>query len=319
MTGWPFPMRNLSPSSMAKFQRCPEQWRRQYLLGQWERTSVTAVMGSAVHEAADTNYRYKAKTWEEQELWTDLHVEDVEIAYAEAFDKEIEEKGGPSEIDWSFKNGNYLQKLRPGQAKDNGVGLTRKYHREVAPKITPVASEEWFRITVPGVDVPIRGKIDLIEGDDEGFATRKSDLKFGRTAKEAAEASWRLQALVYMLVDKTTDRDGNVRFDGLEGLPFGWHTGSWGSARREPKIFVPDTAPGLVIPFEETTTELAQAHVRATVYNMLSLYERYGPDDPWPTPAMQHTWACGYCPFHPSKGGSCYWWTGKHDTALTLL
>jgi hypothetical protein len=310
-------MKTLSPSSMAKFQRCPEQWRRQYLLGQWDRTSVAALVGSAVHESAETNYRQKTVTQQ------DLAVEEVEVAYAEAFDNEVDEKGGPSGIDWTMGSGNYARKLRPGQAKDNGIGLVRKYHTVVAPTVMPVASEEWFRISVPGVPVDIRGKIDRVRGsfdkDDILVPFRKEDYKFGRNAKESAEASWRLQALTYMLVEQTTDREGNVVTDDIGGLPFGWQTGSWGSSRSEPKIFVPETAPGLLMPFEGTTTELAHAHIRTTVHNMLSLHGRYGPDEPWPTPAMQHTWACNYCPFHPSNGGSCYWWTGKHEAALTLI
>lgn len=310
-------MQTLSPSSMAKFQRCPEQWRRQYLLGQWDRTSVSALVGSSVHESAETNYRQKTRTFE------DLAVEDVEVAYAEAFDNEVDEKGGPSEIDWQMGSGKYANTLKPGQAKDRGVGLVRKYHTEVAPTVVPLASEEWFRISVPGVPVQIRGKIDLVRGnfdaEDVLVPSCKVDYKFGRSAKESAEASWRLQALTYMLVEATTDRDGNVVTGDIGGLPFGWQTGSWGSSRTEPKIFVPETSPGLLMPFDLTTTELAQAHIRATVNSMLSLHAMYGPDDPWPTPAMQHTWACNYCSFHPGNGGSCYWWTGRHETAVTLL
>lgn len=298
---------------MAKFQRCPEQWRRQYLLGQWDRSGAFAVMGAAVHESAETNYRQKAFTQH------DLDVEDVELAYAEAFDNEVDEKGGPSEIDWVVGSGKYERTLRPGQAKDNGVSLVRKYHTVVAPTVMPVASEEWFRIDVPGVPVPIRGKIDLIQGDMEGVPFRKEDLKFGRNAKESAEASWRLQALTYMLVNETTDREGNVVTPGIGGLPFGWQTGTWGSSRTEPKVFWPENSPGLLIPFEATTTLLAQTHIRTTVHNMLSLNERYGPDEPWPTPALMHTWACSYCPFHPSNGGKCYWWSGEHESALTLI
>ncbi len=34
------------------------------------------------------------------------------------------------------------------------------------------------------------------------------------------------------------------------------------------------------------------------------LYQRYGPDEPWPATGKAHTWACGYCGFKPD----CWGW-----------
>lgn len=305
MIAWPLPINSLSPSSINKFQRCPEQWRRQYLLGEWERSSASAVVGNAVHGAAQVNYHQKVGTG------MDLSVSDVEMAYAEAFDAEVDKEGGPREIRWSMKYGAKKLNLRAGQAKDLGVPLARTYHVDVAQDVQPIGSEEWFRIEVPGVPVPVRGKIDLITRNG------KYDLKFGSSAKKKPEASWQLQAKTYMLVDATTNKDGSVRVGNIGHLPFSWHTGSWGSDRTAPKVLTPREEPELTMAKTEQSVTVANAMIKASADAMVAFYTQFGADEPWPTSALQHTWACNYCIFHPGRGGNCFWWTGGKE-AVTL-
>ena len=302
MIAWPLPMDTLSPSSINKFQRCPEQWRRQYLLGQWEPSSASSVVGNAVHGSAQVNYTQKIGSG------MDLSIGDVELAYAEAFDHEVDEAGGPREIQWTMKYGSKRLNLKAGQAKDLGVPLARTYHENVAAKIQPVGSEEWFRVEVPGVPVPVRGKIDLIT---KNF---KTDMKFGASAKKKPEAAWQLQAKTYMLVDATTNRDGSVRVGNIGHLPFSWHTGSWGSDRTDPKVLTPRDEPDLMMMKTEQTVTVAHALIKASADAMVAFYRQFGPDEPWPTSALQHTWACNYCMFNPSRGGNCFWWTGGKET-----
>lgn len=306
MIAWPLPIDTLSPSSINKFQRCPEQWRRQYLLGQWENPSASSVVGNAVHGSAQVNYTQKITSG------TDLTANDIDLAYAEAFDQEIEDAGGPREIDWTMRLGKDRVELSPGLAKDRGVPLARVYHADVARTVQPIGSEEWFRVEVPGVPVPVRGKIDLITADS------KKDLKFGASAKKKPEASWQLQARTYMLVDATTNRDGSVRVGNIGDHAFEWHTGSWGGVRSQPKVITPEEEPTLRMEKTRQTVVVAQAMIKATSDAMVAYYTQFGSDEPWPTSAFQHTWACNYCAFHPSHGGNCFWWTGTRVTGVTL-
>lgn len=301
MIAWPLPVNSLSPSSINKFQRCPEQWRRQYLLGEWERTSASNVVGSAVHGSAQTNYTQKVATG------VDLSDGDVEDAYLAAFDQEVEEAGGPREIDWSIRFGRDKVRVGAGGAKDLGAPLARVYHQDVATRTQPIGSEEWFAIEVPGVPVPVRGKIDLITQHG------KRDLKFGASAKKKPEPAWQLQARTYMLVDATTDRDGHTRIGNIGHLPFGWHTGSWGGKRYGPRVLTPADEPDLLMRKTEEMTRVTHAMIRATADAMIAFYTQFGSYDPWPTSAFQHTWACNYCPFHPGRGGNCFWWTGGKE------
>lgn len=235
---------------------------------------------------------------------------EIEEAYAAAFDHEVEENGGVKEIDWEMKVGQRKQRVSPGEAKDRGAPLARMYREAIAPRIQPLGTEEWFRVRVPGVAVPLRGKIDTIT------ANAKLDMKFGGTAKQRFDTSWLIPAYVYMLANETTERNGDVRLGNIGHLPFVWHTGSWGGPRSEPRIHTPLTTPDLSLLHTPRVVAVAQANIKGTVDHMLALYRLYGPDDPWPTSALQHGWACSFCPIHPARGGDCYWWTGttRHDT-----
>jgi hypothetical protein len=301
---WPLPMDTLSPSALSKFQRCAEQFRRQYIHGEWDRASVSAIVGNAVHESAERNFRQKTTSW------VDLSESDTLEAYAEAFDNEVEEKGGESEIDWSMKVGQSKRVIRPGEAKDRGVPLATKFRNDVGRKVQPYGAEEWFRIRVEGVPVPIRGKIDLIT------QSAKRDMKFGAYAKQKPDSSWMLQAYIYSLVEETTNYDGSPRITGLGEHRFEWYTGSWGGVRSEPTINTPTSHPELGIAHSADLVRVAKANLVGTVDHLLMMYRQYGPDEPWPTTALQHGWACSYCPLHPTKGGDCFWWTGNPVVTL---
>lgn len=289
---WPLPLKNLSATSLSTFSRCAEQWRRTYLQGERYIPSASSVVGNAAHGAAETNYSQKIDTGD------DLSTSDVEIAFADSFDREVERNGGASEIDWAMKVGKERLILRPGEAKDKGVPVVRSYHTGVANRIQPVRTEEWFRISIGKVPVPIIGKMDLITG------TQKTDIKFGAVAKKFPEVMWRIQGLVYLMVGETDT------LSGISHLPFSWHTGSWGSERYGPKIYTPDESPELSMTRTENTAIVAERHISALSETMVAYYTRYGPDEPWPTTALTHSWACNACSFHPRHGGNCFWWIG---------
>lgn len=309
MTGpaWPLPVRNLSASAIKKFQTCPEQFRRQYVKGQWDRWSASSVLGNAVHGAVEANFRQKIRSG------VDLSTSDMELAYAESFDEEVRSASKDSEVDWRMKWGTRFEPARPGVVKDRGLPLARAYHLDVAPHVQPQGVEEWFALDIDGVPVKVRGKIDLIVDG------RKRDMKFGRTAKDKPDTSWLLQAGIYMLVDKTTEYDGRVRMSGLGDHHFEWHTGRWGGPQSDPVIHTPETNAELHVECTDRAKLVAVATIRGAARQMVATYNEFGPDEPWPTSALQHTWACDYCQFGPrSADASCFWWTGERDT-LTLF
>lgn len=257
---------------------CPEKYRRKYVKGERDQSGVSGVMGTAVHGAQERNLRQKVVTGR------DLSLRDIEYAYLEAFDEEIDRSGGVSEIDWRLDD----RKLRPGQAKDRARPVNRIYHENVAPKIQPYAVERWVEITVDGVRPRIVGKIDLLQ------RAQKNDLKFGGSAPKKPKNEWWLQAAIYNLADD---------------LPFGWHTGSWGSDKYGPAVFTPETAPALLLHSSDEEKRMTEALIRSYTAAMVAYYKTFGPDEPWPGEGRSHQFACGYCPFGPERGdNSCRWW-----------
>lgn len=306
---WKLPVKTLSPSSINQFQRCPEAWRRKYVHGEWPKgdASASSIMGNAVHGSAEQNFRQKTTSG------IDFSVPDIEEAYDASFENEVEKNGGAGEVNWTMKVGKEKVKLTPDQARSKARPLAVMYHTDVAKTIQPLGTEEWFTLNLDGIGVPIRGKIDIISQDK-----KKSDMKFSTYLKKTPDVSWRLQALTYMLVDKTTNKDGTTRIGNIGDFDFEWHTGTFGGVRSGPQIMTPRQSPELGLALDDTTKLIAYEAIKSAVDSILAFWDRFGPDNVWPG-ALQHTWSCDFCHFNPKKGGDCFWWAGKKNDLLTLF
>lgn len=254
----------LSPSSIA-YAQCPERWRRKYVLRQQERSNANLIVGQGVHGAAEHNYREKIETHE------DVPLEEFQLAAAEAFDEKVEKDDATYGINWGD--------TKPGAAKDESVRLATAYHKFASPTFQPTAVETEGERWVAGLPVPLKGRLD-IRNDSIALDIKTAAQK---PAKGQPSGDWRLKAHVYSLIS---------------GFGMGWHvvtkTATVG-------VYTPDTDPGLVVP---AMPALALRRISSLTENLVSLYGRYGPDDPWPTTAPEHTWLCGLCSFKDS----CAWW-----------
>jgi hypothetical protein len=257
----------LSPSSISHAQ-CPERWRRKYVLRQSEPSNTNLIVGQGVHGAAELNYREKVTTHE------DLPVDEFLDAAAEAFNTKAEEDGERYGIEWGS--------WKPGDAKDESVRLARAYRMIAAPTFQPTAVElEPTPGWVPGVPVPMQGRVDI--HNDEFTLDIKTAAQKPANGKPSGD--WRLKAMVYQTMIER---------------PFGWHVVT---KAKEAGVYTPVTDPGLLV---QPVRQLAERRIRSLAENLVSLYGRYGPDDPWPTTAPEHTWLCGLCGHRPT----CAWWTG---------
>lgn len=273
-TAWPLARETISPSALKEFQQCPESFRRKYVLNEWDRSSWSSIVGSAIHYAQEINMNLKIVTGEDRPL------DEIEDLYREGFRREVSESGGVEEVNWWKRDGTLIT---PAKALDTGRAVNRQYHQFIAPTLKPIATEQWFRIRVPGVVPVILGRIDLLLLD-----RGKVDWKFGGSAVQTPRKDWLLQADIYNLADET---------------PFEWHSCSWAG-----KIFTPANAPNLLRTSTMETRRATEHTVRSIVRGIVAMYHMFGPDDPWPGNGKTHTFACDYCPFHPSKGGACPYW-----------
>lgn len=260
---------HLSPSSLSTFERCPEMYRRKYILREQERTGASALWGNADGEAHFINFAQKIDSHE------DLPVADVREAFAESLDSEIRKNGGREEIDWRDD--------KPGDVMDRGVALVSAYHAQVSPRIQPTGVEERFSIDVPGVPVPFIGYVDV--------STEPASIE-RKTAAQKSSAippQYRLQTLGYALA---RERPVEVHIS---------------TRTLKPAVWTPAEEPALRLEYAAGVGATVERIIAARATQIAALYAVFGPDDPWPDALgtmAWHTPICDLCSFRPT----CSWW-----------
>jgi hypothetical protein len=243
------------------YQRCREQYRRRYILGERERPGGALIWGSADHFAHEQNFRQKIDSHE------DISASEVKLAFAEGFDQAVERNGGETEIEWG--------KDSPGSMKDEGTALVAAYHSIASPKIQPTAVEVDFRLEVHGSAVPVVGRVDL-ETAGPGI-----ERKTAKRSSSKVEAKWRLQGLIYQLARlKEIDYHISVK-------------------TKTPAILTPEQHPGLALPYIPGRVAAAERLIAHTATSIASDYAAFGPDEPWQG-ALSHDWSCDYCGYRPT-------------------
>jgi hypothetical protein len=321
----PFYRGRVSASALGKFVRCPEQYRREYLRGEWGPTVGKMVVGNTIHRALEHYWRYEVF---EGSPPTDGVADDMlDTAFSEKADDDVE---------WGD--------MRRGEALDRSARVFANYRKRVARLVVPQLVEQWFELRVPGCPVDVVGKVDLVghvpacdspvhdllawvdeleaaaAAGPEGAIDAARDLPLRlmhakldvkssfKGALKQVDPGWRIQGLVYLLVD---------------ALPMTWHTLSltWRGKEGTPIIrscASPDVEDGLVL--HRTADAFASANelVRQLVAAIELYYDTFGPDDPWPSGAVAHTWACGLCHLRDDPEAPCVYWHGRQAPAWNL-
>jgi hypothetical protein len=255
-------LNTLSASSISTLMTCPEKFRLSYLLLKWPKASSATTLGHAYHYALQRNFEQKVYSQK------DLPIADVLDAYDEGWGQALDQ-----DINWRDDD--------QGAIKTLGAEMLRGYHAKLSPTVQPIAVEEYFERLIPGVPVPLIGRIDLMA---EGMIVDRKTDKQGATK---ARPEWRVQALCYL--------------SAFPGQNFAWHVQSKNGALR---TYGPDKNPGLLLHNTPGTQRTAQRLV-VSAWEMLSdYYARYGLEQPWPGVALTHPYACFGC----SHRQKCVWW-----------
>jgi hypothetical protein len=183
------PVKSLSVSSIMRFLRCPESWRRTYLEGEWEPVGPPLLLGKAVGAAESTSLALKVQTG------SDLSLDDVQDAYSDEWDLAVETASDREGIEWSDK--------QPAVVKEVGREVLAAYHTTVAPSVKPVSVEREFRLQPPGADWVYKGYIDIEDADDVVI-----DMKVKGKALSASDARVDAQATSYLLARRQEARAG---------------------------------------------------------------------------------------------------------------
>lgn len=272
---WPPELDHLSASSIKMAARCPEQWRQRYCLGKIQPPNLPMLAGRADHAAIEKSMRQKISSH------VDLPLQEVKDTFSQVFEEEVEEQGGINEIE--VRNGDPVKAM--DEIRKTGPTAVGVYHQQVSPVIQPTHVEHEFRYPVPGLPVELLGYIDLMVHD---VATGTGEPEFIIDRKRSGRASskpqpeWTIQAEVYQLVYP---------------IPHCWHITVPPS-----RVILPATDNELV-QFVRPR-EISELLLNQIVAEIGTLYQRYGPESPWPAKGKLHPWACSYCGYRKD----CWGW-----------
>lgn len=139
--------KHLSVTQLKMYLRCPLQYKFRYIDGLKIPPVSALTLGKSIHSALEINYSQKIKTKE------DLSVNQVKDLFSDLWEADVKETL-------------FEEDERPGQVKDEGIGLITTYHKQVSPTIQPKVVEKEFELSFKNVDYTLKGKLDLVDNQD---------------------------------------------------------------------------------------------------------------------------------------------------------
>ena len=261
------PIETLSATSLSKAVSCPEAWRRRYLLHEREGFGVDKFVGTVDHEtvaAYMTDKMNTGVTWDESSLSS---------AYTYCWSDQLEKSEADGEKPaWGAQS--------PSKLAEHGQLMVKTYVEKAADTVAPVAVEQLFEQTLPGVPVPLIGYIDIETKD------KIVERKTSKTRVNVPRPGWRFQARLYQLA---------------QPRPVEWHITT--------RQVQPQVQTGMTLPLVNPDTTVVQ--VQELYWILDGYYQRYGPNSPWPTLGIHHDWLCSKCGFGPNGNQTCIAWRNQ--------
>jgi RecB family exonuclease len=125
----------LSASSLTTFLRCGQQWWYGYVAKIKSPPTLKQLVGTAAHEAVETNLRQKIDSG------VDLPLPEVQQAFSDAWDRDVKD----------VEPDDNEEHETPGEAKDSGIRVITTYQKEVSPKLHPILVEHAMQFTINGI------------------------------------------------------------------------------------------------------------------------------------------------------------------------
>jgi len=142
---------HISPSQIDMFNRCAEQYRRRYILGEKIPPGVSLLRGASVHKGIEENNKYKLTNKEDLpersilEL-IDFHFDDYKNRSGYVLTREEESIGASKVL---------------GEAKDMAIAMGKVYYKDSAPNVMPELVESKVEIEFP--KIKLIGILDLAD------------------------------------------------------------------------------------------------------------------------------------------------------------
>lgn len=182
-------MPHLSASQLETFLQCPKKWTAQYIDSLRGEPSEALGLGGAFHETLENFGR-----WRLQRRSGTIDLAAMQREFVQILRKTLALQD---------PNGTLLKAT--DQMEQKGFAMLEAFCRDVAPIYWPVAVEESFEFTIPGMPLyngepwTMRGRIDARTALSSGEMVT-IDWKSGKRWREGAEHS-KLQATAYLLAD----------------------------------------------------------------------------------------------------------------------
>jgi len=183
--------KHLSVTQLKMFLRCPLQYKFRYIDGLKIPPPSYITLGKSVHSALEENFRQKI------ESHRDLPLEQLTDLFSDSWEKKASETL-------------FEEDEKPGKIKDEGIGLVKVYHREVAPNIQPVYVEKGFGLLIDNIKYPLIGYIDLVD-DNRCIIDHKTAKR--SFPKDVVDKDLQLTAYAMAYRQMTGREESGVRFN----------------------------------------------------------------------------------------------------------
>ena len=269
---------HLSASSITMLLRCPEQFRRRYILKEIKPPNGNMLWGKADGAAAAAHFDAVIATGEKK----GLTVDEVEERFVHSIDTQIEEAGGITEVLWdkkpsSIKQAHFLR----GRTVDVGTKMAGLYRKEIADSVNPVATEREIKVTDPSWPVHITGYID-VEDELEMLIEKKTSNRLN----SKPNPEWVLQGRIYQLAEPNK--------------ALAWHQSIKHDDPKKVRVF--GFSDEMTVAADSTRAFRTSLMVSQAMAEVAHYWSTYGPDEMWPGKGQTHTWACSLCGWRDECG-----------------
>ena len=173
----PPPLRFLSPTKLRTYATCPLQYRHRYVDRLQSPYTPASLIGQAIHETLESNFRAKKHTRR------DLPVAEAREVFDRVWERHAPGPASAADVDDPWE-----------AAYADGLRALEHYLSEAAASLVPHLVEHRFRFTVPSVPWPVVGTVDLV--DHNGTVI---DFKTTRRPYDAAYLDGDLQLMCYAI------------------------------------------------------------------------------------------------------------------------
>lgn len=190
---------HLSPSALDTFCKCPEQYRRRYIMKEKLPPGIAAHRGRGIHKGVQVNFAQKVETRK------DLPASQIVEACVSEFEAGIQKEGYLLSGDEAARGATVVI----GEEKDSVATLAEAFATVQAPDYQPTLVEEEIRIELPDSTHDLLGYLDLLTDDDI-----IADFKSAKKRKSQADADNSVQLTFYAAgAYIKTGRKPTVRLD----------------------------------------------------------------------------------------------------------